>query len=318
MKHYLLLYFVLFLFSSYSCKNSSKELELKERELEIKERELNLREAEKERTKEVSDINYGTSYTKTESPSKINMFEPKEQVLAFLNEIGKDDFKTAYQRQNNKYWKPFSKFISKDKGYGGTKDVEIYESSLIEQTGNYAKVFVHYFAADPYNRDGIYRQFFELRKENGDWLIYNAFLEKNTKKRSIYSSGSSSVNFYYDGKIIKVPAIINNTVRVEFILDSGASDVFISLDYASVLAKSGTLTEYDYIGQAQYQMADGSIANAHRVILREISIGNFTLHNIVASISENMDASLLLGQSFLQKFGSVKIDYNNNIIYFEN
>lgn len=294
-----------------SCNNSSKELELKEKELELKERELKLLEAEKGKTQEAPNNN-------VDSFPKIEMFEPKEQVLAFLNEIGSKNYKMAFQRQNNKYWKPYEKFISTSQGYGGTTDIEIYDSYLVNETNSYAKVFVHYFAADPYNKDGIYRQYFELKKENGNWLIFNAFLEKNTKKRGVYSSGNSSVDFYYQGGVIKVPAIINNTVRVEFVLDSGASDVSISLDYASVLVKSGTLTEYDYIGQEKYQLADGSVINAHKVVLREISIGNFTLHNIVASINENMDAPLLLGQSFLQKFGSVKIDYNNEKIHFEN
>ena len=157
-----------------------------------------------------------------------------------------------------------------------------------------------------------------MRKQDGDWLIFNAFLEKNTKKRDVYSSGNSSVDFFYDGGVILVPAIINNIVKVNFVLDSGASDVSISLDYASVLIKSGTLTKYDYIGQEKYQLADGSIINAHKVIIKEISIGDYSLYNIVASINENMDAPLLLGQSFLQKFGTVSIDYNNEQIHFQN
>lgn len=294
----------------FSCNEKSKELELRERELEIKERELKL--LEEKNAIQNAEVNI------VEEIPTIEMYEPKEQVIAFLNEIGNKEFNKAFQRQNNKYWKPYDKFISTKQGYGGTSNVEIYDSYLVDQTNSYAKVFVNYFAADPYNKDGLYRQYFELSNESGNWLIINAFLEKNTNKRNVYAHGNSSVDFFYEGGIIKVPALINNTVKVYFVLDSGASDVSISLDYASVLIKSGTLNKYDYIGQEKYQLADGSIINAYKVILREISIGNFTLYNIVASINENMDAPLLLGQSFLQKFGSVKIDYNNEQIHFEN
>lgn len=196
----------------FSCNDKSKELELKEKELELKERELELLENEtkKENEEKQSIVDFPA----------IDMYEPKEQVIAFLSEIGDKEFNKAFQRQNNKYWKPYDKFISTKQGYGGTSNIEIYDTSLVNQTNNYAKVFVHYFAADPYNKDGIYRQYFELNNENGNWLITNAFLERNTNKRSVYSDGSSSVQFYYDGNVINVPALINNTVKVNFILDS--------------------------------------------------------------------------------------------------
>lgn len=143
MKNSLLLYYLLSIIV-FSCNNSNKELELKEKELELKERELKLLETEKEGTNK--NLNSEIS-----SFPKIEMLEPEEQVLAFLNEIGMNEYKKAFQRQNNKYWKPYEKFISTSQGYGGTSDVEIYDSHLVEETDNYAKVFVNYFAADPYN-----------------------------------------------------------------------------------------------------------------------------------------------------------------------
>ena len=51
--------------------------------------------------------------------------------------------------------------------------------------------------------------------------------------------------------------------------------------------------------------------------LKTVEIGNRTLYNVQASIVHNMQAPLLLGQSALNKFGKISIDYNKNEITFE-
>lgn len=116
--------------------------------------------------------------------------------------------------------------------------------------------------------------------------------------------------------IYKVPVYINDT-KMNFIFDTGASDITISATEALFLYKQGTLTEQDIIGMQEYQIADGSISVGTIINLRTVTIGGETLHNIKASVIHNNRAPLLLGQSALAKFGKVSIDYNRNEITFE-
>lgn len=113
-----------------------------------------------------------------------------------------------------------------------------------------------------------------------------------------------------------VPCKINGT-EMEFIFDTGASNITISLTEASFLYKQGKLKDDDIIGKQQYRIADGSIHEGAIVVLRKVQIGNWELSNVQASIVNNMEAPLLLGQSALVKFGKISIDYNKNEIMFE-
>jgi aspartyl protease family protein len=118
------------------------------------------------------------------------------------------------------------------------------------------------------------------------------------------------------GGVYYIPCKINGS-EMEFIFDTGASDITMSLTEALFLYKQKKLTASDFIGTKQYQIANGSIEEGTVVNLRSVEIGNKTLTNIQASIVHNTEAPLLLGQSALAKFGKIYIDYKNNEITFE-
>ena len=101
---------------------------------------------------------------------------------------------------------------------------------------------------------------------------------------------------------------------MDFIFDTGASDITISEVEVLFLYRQGTLTEDDFIGVQQYQIADGSISEGSIINLKTVQIGNKVLYNVKASIIHNTSAPLLLGQSALNQFGQITIDYNNSQI----
>jgi aspartyl protease family protein len=113
-----------------------------------------------------------------------------------------------------------------------------------------------------------------------------------------------------------VPCKINGQ-EMEFIFDTGASNITMSLTEANFLYKQGKLKDDDFLGQQQYQIANGSIAVGTVVNLRTVEIGNKTLTNIQASIIQNDKAPLLLGQSALNKFVKISIDNTRNELKFE-
>lgn len=117
--------------------------------------------------------------------------------------------------------------------------------------------------------------------------------------------------------VYEIPVLINGSLKLNFIFDPGASDVSISPDVALTLIRTGTVSDKDFIGTTTYKFADGSTAKSKVFILQELQIGNKTVTNVRASISNSFAAPLLLGQSVLYKFGKVTIDYKNGVIRFE-
>lgn len=128
--------------------------------------------------------------------------------------------------------------------------------------------------------------------------------------------GNSTVKMRASNGVYYVPCMINGT-SMEFIFDTGASDIVMSLTEALFLYKQGKLSDDDIIDNVVFQIADGSIGEGTVVNLNTVTIGNKTLHNVEATIISNMEAPLLLGQSALSRFGKLSIDYNRNEISFE-
>lgn len=140
-------------------------------------------------------------------------------------------------------------------------------------------------------------------------------VQENNNHESKWS-GKTSVKMIKKNGVYEVPVEING-VNMFFIFDTGASDIIISLTESTFLYKQGTLTDDDFLGTQQYQIADGSISEGTVINLKTVKIGNRTLTNVKASVVHNMQAPLLFGQSALSQFGKVTIDYNKDEIIFE-
>lgn len=115
--------------------------------------------------------------------------------------------------------------------------------------------------------------------------------------------------------IYYVPITVNDT-PMTFIFDTGASVISISTAEVATLYKEGKITEDDVIGQQQFIDATGRISVGAVINLRTVTIGGVTLKNVQASVVDNINAPLLLGQTALSRFGKISIDYDNNIIEF--
>ncbi|MDR1918561.1 MAG: retroviral-like aspartic protease family protein [Tannerellaceae bacterium] len=128
--------------------------------------------------------------------------------------------------------------------------------------------------------------------------------------------GKTVVKMEKKNGVYYVPCKINGS-EMEFIFDTGASDITMSLAEVLFLFRQEKLSEDDFIGTQQYQIANGSIEEGSVVLLHTVEIGNRKLENVQASIVHNIEAPLLLGQSALAKFGKISIDYSQGEIIFE-
>lgn len=113
--------------------------------------------------------------------------------------------------------------------------------------------------------------------------------------------------------IFHIPCKVNG-IPMKLIFDTGASDVSISLIEAKFLIKQGLIKKEDFLGDVDYKIADGTIIQGKKFIIKTIEIGSRKLNNIEATIMPNQDAPLLLGQSAISKLGNYTISGNNLII----
>lgn len=113
------------------------------------------------------------------------------------------------------------------------------------------------------------------------------------------------------GGTYEVPCSING-LPLKFIFDTGASDVTISSVEANFMLKNDYLSTKDFRGSRKYLTADGNIAEGSVICIREVQVGDVTLKNIEASVVKNQKAPLLLGQSVLERFGSITLDNDNS------
>lgn len=111
--------------------------------------------------------------------------------------------------------------------------------------------------------------------------------------------------------IYMMPCKVNG-IKLNFIIDTGASDVSISLTEAMFMLKNGYLSPDDFTGSEYYRMANGSVEEGTKIKLKSIEIGNIKIQDVSARVVHTLDAPLLLGQSVLTKLGRIEFDYHNN------
>lgn len=129
--------------------------------------------------------------------------------------------------------------------------------------------------------------------------------------------GQLVINMSKTNGIYTVPCKVNG-LDLNFIFDTGASSVCISLTEAQFMLKNDYIKESDIIGSSYSQIASGEIIKNTSINLRKIQIGDVTLYNINALIINKLKAPLLLGQSAIGKLGKYQIEGNKLILLDSN
>jgi aspartyl protease family protein len=128
---------------------------------------------------------------------------------------------------------------------------------------------------------------------------------------------NNEVSVKKTGGVYSLPVELNGILKINFIFDSGASDVSISPDVALILIKGETIKDSDWLQGAYYKFADGSIAKSKRFKLKSLKIGNKVIRNVSCSISNSIDSPMLLGQSVLNRFGKYTFDNKKQLLIFD-
>ena len=128
---------------------------------------------------------------------------------------------------------------------------------------------------------------------------------------------SNKVKLKKENGIFLIPATLNNSVTVDFIFDSGASEVLVSPEIVGILLKRNTISEEDILEDGFYTIADGSTVKMKRFMMKEIKIGNKIIKNVECSVANDLYTDMLLGQSVLSKFGKYTFENNSQTLIIE-
>ena len=116
-----------------------------------------------------------------------------------------------------------------------------------------------------------------------------------------------------DGSARLVPVVVNGAMRLNFTIDSGASDVVVPADVFKALIRTGTIERSDIIGDRKYSLADGSVNTSVAFRFRSLKVGSKVLYDVEGSVTST-EGTPLLGQSFLSRFKSWSMDNQRGLL----
>ena len=145
------------------------------------------------------------------------------------------------------------------------------------------------------------------------WQLYQEELKQDADTIEELEEVTYEVPFTSSNGITKVDCTING-LPLNFIFDTGASDVTISQTEANFMFKNGYLAQKDIVGKQRYGTADGSVHVGTVFILNKINFGGLELNSVRASVVANQKAPLLLGQTILQRLGKIEIDNEKKVL----
>ena len=130
-------------------------------------------------------------------------------------------------------------------------------------------------------------------------------------------AGTQEIALNSDGAALYVPVLVDDSITLKFVVDSGASDVSIPADVVQTLIRMGKIHPGDFRGERTFELADGARVPSQLFVIHSMRVGNREVKEVMASIT-NRRGSPLLGQSFLKRFKSWSIDNRRRVLVLQN
>ena len=111
---------------------------------------------------------------------------------------------------------------------------------------------------------------------------------------------SDTINFESIGGVPTVPILLNGTLSVHAIVDSGAAAVTIS----DGVAKQLGITPGPNDRITHMVTADGTVTEVHVMLIKSVRLGKFTIENVECIVQppSGKETDTLLGGTFLRRF----------------
>ena len=203
------------------------------------------------------------------------------------------------------------KYSKKDQNYSNKEDflidkaIEDYCNCAVEKMFDGGYTFGQMLEADDENSDAFNEIVMACLSE----VLQ---VDENYNLNSTISGGGvfsmvPLTNYFGNGYKVKIK--IGGEEKY-FLLDTGASDIIIDRDFERELLLNGVLSRKDYVGKADYIMANNKVIKADLVKIKEIEIGDYIINDVVIGIID--EGALLCGISFLDLFKKWEIDKDSN------
>ena len=157
--------------------------------------------------------------------------------------------------------------------------------------------------------------------------------QKPSPRRPIMSNTSSEISVRSNADKVIVPfsrtqsglaevQVSLNGVPFNMWWDTGASITSISALELAKLAKEGKIDEDDYVQTITTRIADGTRVDAEVYLIKELYIKGendkyLVVYNIHATVSDNLNAPLLIGQNVIQQLPKHSFNESKSVIEFD-
>jgi hypothetical protein len=98
-----------------------------------------------------------------------------------------------------------------------------------------------------------------------------------------------------------------------WLLDTGAADMLVNKEMEETLKTEGLLTNSNYLGTAEYEMANGVIDTCRTYRMNNIQIGTYKLNNIVVAVTDK-GKRIIAGKGLLNKFTNWVLNNRENTL----
>jgi peptidoglycan-associated lipoprotein len=106
--------------------------------------------------------------------------------------------------------------------------------------------------------------------------------------------------------LITAPCILNG-LTIQFIYDPKLA-AQISAEETLRLLNEGAIGKEDFQGNPEEILANGTVANRAILIIKDFTIANTTIHNVIFMVNTNLAYPLVIGKSVMDGFGEYTFD----------
>ena len=127
------------------------------------------------------------------------------------------------------------------------------------------------------------------------------------------SLNAENILLSHRGGVYYIPGTLNDKVQVEFVVDSGASMVYMPNHIFEQLKANGSVKKSDILGIGKSRIANGDIVDILIINIQKLKIGQTEIENVKAGVGGN-NSSILLGQSALKRLEPWSLDTKRGIL----
>ena len=140
-------------------------------------------------------------------------------------------------------------------------------------------------------------------------------LSKEESKPTLPTMVGDTIHLSYNKEtnLFTVPVNVCGA-KMNFILDTGCSDITISALEYSFMERHGYINNSSLKSKGTSTLADGKEIETIVCELNYIVLGTDTLKNVQCTIINSPDATPLLGQGIINKFGDIMLSYKNKTL----